>query len=275
MMSLIYSKQTARTLDKITNSMPHALLLEGEVGTGLFTIASNLANNKMFAMVRPTDSKGMIDQESGSIKIAQIRELYDQTKGKSTADRFVIIDDADTMGLPAQNAFLKLLEEPVAGVHFILTAHRPEKLLPTIISRVQRVHIGKLTIKQTEELIHQLGVIDARKKSQLMYVAEGLPAEIVRLVSNSRLFDVRVKYMTDARTLLQGAPHERVRVVNEYHSKRSDALALIDAAQIILRRSIVSQPTKETITLADELADIHERIVANGNIKLQLLSVVV
>ena len=274
-MSPVYNDQTARTLDKLADSMPHALLLEGEVGTGLLTIASSLAANNMLAVVKPTDSKGEIDQESGSIKIAQIRELYDQTKGKSEADRYVIIDDADTMGLPAQNAFLKLLEEPAAGVHFILTAHRPEKLLPTIMSRTQRVHVGKITSAQTEELIRQLSVSDPRKKSQLMFVAEGLPAEIVRLASDPRLFEAKVKYMTDARVLLQGAAHERVKVINAYHSKRADALALIDAAQIILHRSIVAQPTEEAIALADELADIYEHIVANGNIKLQLLSVVV
>ena len=275
MTSLVYSSHTLDILSPLKTSMPHALLLEGAIGTGLFTIASELAGKDVQAVIKPTDAKGEVDPESGSIKIAQIRELYVQTKGISTKKRFIILDDADTMGLPAQNAFLKLLEEPTPNTYFILTAHRPEKLLPTIISRVQRVHVGPISSGQTKQLITNLGITDVRKVSQLMYVADGLPAEISRLALNTKQFESKVTYMTDARMLLQGSMLEKIKVINTYHLKRFEALRLIDAAQTILRRSIDSKPTKDMIKRAEELADVHDRIKANGNIRLQLLSVVV
>ena len=42
------------------------------------------------------------------------------------------------------NALLKTLEEPRTGVHFVLLSERPDRLLPTIRSRAQRVRFGSL-----------------------------------------------------------------------------------------------------------------------------------
>jgi DNA polymerase-3 subunit delta' len=47
----------------------------------------------------------------------------------------VIIDPADDMETGSSNALLKSLEEPPAGTFFLLVAHRPARLLPTIRSR--------------------------------------------------------------------------------------------------------------------------------------------
>jgi DNA polymerase-3 subunit delta' len=47
--------------------------------------------------------------------------------------------EADSFNLEAANAFLKTLEEPPGHVHFILVTDRPERLLPTIVSRCQLV----------------------------------------------------------------------------------------------------------------------------------------
>ena len=47
--------------------------------------------------------------------------------------------EADSFNIEAANAFLKTLEEPPGHVHFILVTDRPERLLPTIVSRCQPV----------------------------------------------------------------------------------------------------------------------------------------
>lgn len=275
MTSQFFSEQSAQQIEAIKNDPPHGLLIEGVVGMGLFHTAQYLGGANVISIVRPTDSKGLEDTESGSIKIAQIRSLYDMTKGKATIRQVIIIDNADTMGAPAQNAFLKLLEEPLEHVHFILTAHHPEKLLPTVLSRVQRLRLTQIAPEQTAKLLDELHVTDSRKRTQLEFVAAGLPAEIIRLASNTSTFDTKVRLMTDARSFLQGTAAEKLGVINAYQSKRSDTLALIEAAQTILSRTIATSPDKQTILRANELVDIHERIVANGNIRLQLLAAVV
>ncbi len=52
-----------------------------------------------------------------------------------------LFPEADRMNVPAQNALLKLLEEPPAHVAFILCAENPETLLETIRSRCARVSV--------------------------------------------------------------------------------------------------------------------------------------
>lgn len=46
-----------------------------------------------------------------------------------------------TAGIPAQNALLKVLEEPRAGVRFMLLTSNKEHLLPTVLSRVHEVQV--------------------------------------------------------------------------------------------------------------------------------------
>ena len=80
------------------------------------------------------DDKGRQKKE---ILVDQVREMAaDAVVLPNESERKVyLIEDADSMNAPAQNAALKLLEEPPAGVYFLLCAANPEKLLPTVRSR--------------------------------------------------------------------------------------------------------------------------------------------
>lgn len=80
-------------------------------------------------VVRPDDN--------ASIKVDPIREVVAQTayrpyEGRS---RVVIIDDADLLETSAQNALLKILEEPPAHNVFVLVTARPDDLIETVRSR--------------------------------------------------------------------------------------------------------------------------------------------
>ncbi len=72
----------------------------------------------------------------------------EHTKG-ARARRVFVVDEAELMGPPhgnnpAQNALLKTLEEPPAGVIIVLVTSDEQRLLPTIRSRCQRVAFGRL-----------------------------------------------------------------------------------------------------------------------------------
>ncbi|MBG77709.1 MAG: hypothetical protein CL570_01585 [Alphaproteobacteria bacterium] len=68
--------------------------------------------------------------------------------------RIVIIDDADTMNRSAQNALLKVLEEPPKKTLIILVAHRPGRLIATIHSRVQRIAFSPLSSDDLHQLLN-------------------------------------------------------------------------------------------------------------------------
>lgn len=83
------------------------------------------------------------EEDRASILVRQIRALgEDAAIAPNEADRKVyIIPEADKLNPQAQNAFLKLLEEPPKGVCFVLCAAGIGSLLPTVLSRCSRVRL--------------------------------------------------------------------------------------------------------------------------------------
>ncbi|MEM9469912.1 MAG: DNA polymerase III subunit delta' [Pseudomonadota bacterium] len=67
--------------------------------------------------------------------------------------RVVLIDDADTMNRNAQNALLKILEEPPKKTLIILICHRIGAMIPTIRSRCQTLHCPGLSSENLQNLL--------------------------------------------------------------------------------------------------------------------------
>ncbi len=80
--------------------------------------------------------------EKTSILISQIHDLVKQLSVTSSRPRVVWIEEADKLTVPAQNALLKLLEEPPSNTRLLLTAGNPHSLLATIRSRCQVVTLS-------------------------------------------------------------------------------------------------------------------------------------
>ena len=105
---------------------------------------------------RLPDSKGNPRRE---ISVDQIRQMSaDAIVLPNEAERKVyIIRDADCMNIPAQNAALKLLEEPPRGVHFVLCVQNPEKLLETVRSRCAELTAASGDSQEDEESLRLAG----------------------------------------------------------------------------------------------------------------------
>lgn len=275
MKSLAYNPTTKKLLDATIHEMPQALLLVGDDGVGLATIARDIAWTELSGFVESADNEGNVDKSSkGTIRIEQIRNLIIETRGRNTKRQIYVIDEADKMSLQAQNACLKLLEEPVPGVVFILTSHAPQQLLPTILSRVQTLTVQRLTREQSTRFISESGVDEPRRAQQLMFLAAGKPAELTRLITDDKLFQSKAEIISAARQFIAGTPYQRAITIQCYASDRSGALEFVQQCINLTRFSLPSHPTKQLITLLDNLTDTYDRIAANGNIRLQLTNLV-
>lgn len=85
----------------------------------------------------------IVRPEGGIISVKTVRELRARLSYKphSSSHHLVFFPEADALTVEAQNALLKILEEPPSPAVFVLAVPSPERLLPTIVSRCQKVSL--------------------------------------------------------------------------------------------------------------------------------------
>ncbi|MDI9408918.1 MAG: DNA polymerase III subunit delta' [Candidatus Pacebacteria bacterium] len=134
------------------------------------------------AIERLEDSK--TGKTKASIGVDQLRELqgFFQTTVRDSSHRFVIIDTVDDMTLQAQNALLKMLEEPPSGAILLLVSHIPGRLLPTIRSRCRHLPLRSLDQGVMERLLTAAGVEPASMATALR-LGEGSIGRALTLMS--------------------------------------------------------------------------------------------
>lgn len=158
--------------------LAHAYLFCGSRGTGktttarVFAKAINCENRKggepcnTCASCVEIQGGGAIDvieiDAASHGLIDNIRDLRDVAAVLPSRLRYkvFIIDEAHGLSKSANNALLKMLEEPPSHVIFILATTEPEKLLPTIVSRTQRFDFWKLPTKIIAEKIASIAKLE-------------------------------------------------------------------------------------------------------------------
>jgi DNA polymerase-3 subunit delta' len=104
--------------------------------------------------------------DSGSIKIDEVRSVVDKAGYRPFEGRrrVVIVDEADSLGAPAQSALLKTLEEPPPATVFLLVSSLPDALLSTVRSRCPRLRFGTLSPAEVADVLvrdHGYAAVDA------------------------------------------------------------------------------------------------------------------
>jgi len=171
--------------------LPHAVLIDGDIGTGRHTLANFLStafvcdgsdipcgkcNNCRLAESKNHPDITVIAPEEGkkNISVSQIRQLKSDAyiKPHEAHSRVFIIDFADTLNEQSQNAFLKILEEPPGNTAFILIAESMTSLLDTIISRCIILTLNPPSAEESLEYISSVTQFET--------------AQIVNALENSR-----------------------------------------------------------------------------------------
>lgn len=96
--------------------------------------------------------------------------------------RVVIIDAADQLNAQAANAILKQIEEPPPRTVFLLVAHAPSQILPTIRSRCRRLDCGPLAADDLARAIAAAGLEPRIEPAALAQLAGGSVGEAARLL---------------------------------------------------------------------------------------------
>lgn len=118
------------------------------------------------------------------IRIEQIREITEfLSRPPLRAERsLVIIEDAHTMAEGAANALLKTLEEPGRAT-LILIAPSTDSLLPTLVSRCQRIPFYRLGEEEMRLVLTNRGETEILAHPELLAIAQGSPGEAIEAMA--------------------------------------------------------------------------------------------
>ena len=149
--------------------MPHALLIGGPSGSGKSTYALEIAaalnceakndtkqplpcrvcNNcrRIYSGSFPDVKLLQRSKDKASLGVEAVKDFREDMFLSATESdhKVYIIDDAESMTAEAQNALLKILEEPPSGVTIILLAKECDRILTTIKSRVQYIPMSRFS----------------------------------------------------------------------------------------------------------------------------------
>jgi DNA polymerase-3 subunit delta' len=138
-----------------------------------------LHNGQLYTSTE-AEEKGLKRKTSPQIRLEQVRAIARfLSKPPLEADRsLVIIQHAETMGEGAANGLLKTLEEPGRAT-LILIAPSTEALLPTLISRCQRIPFYRLSPNDLAQVLETRGHSEILQRPAIVAAAQGSPGAAI------------------------------------------------------------------------------------------------
>lgn len=123
---------------------PPAQSLEIDPQDRVFSWIASSAHPDLFSIERGFDEDK--NRRRNNVDVDEVRKVapFLRMTASEGGWRIVIVDDADSMNRNAQNALLKILEEPPTNTVLILVAHRLGRMIPTIRSRTRVVNFKPL-----------------------------------------------------------------------------------------------------------------------------------
>lgn len=231
-MDLLLHPLVVQGVARYVQAPTHALLLVAPAGSGKQAVSYYLAAQLLGiepASIEEHPFVKVVLPEKGktAISIEAIRELQHFTKLKlpsADARRAIIVPDAHLMTTEAQNALLKLLEEPPANTFFILTASAEQQLLPTVRSRTQKLEIRRPARNECEHYFTEQGC-SSKDIAQAYLMSGGLPGLMHALLADTE-HPLKTSVQT-ARELLRATQFERLCKVDELAKQRVETLQVL------------------------------------------------
>ena len=173
------------------------------------------------------------------IKIETIRELQHKLSLTSSGGKYkaVIINDAERLNKTAQNALLKTLEEPNEKVVLILVAQDEKKMLPTIISRCQKIKFSMVSEMEIARIIPDT----AENKEEILFWALGRPGLAIDLVNNAQELEFRKEALREFSGLCDKNIAEKFSLAEAWSKDMTALRKKLNLWTIILREAMLGK----------------------------------
>ena len=194
---------------------PKVFLLHGPTGCGKTTIGRIIAKElecvgNDFREINSADFRG----------IDSVRDIIKQSRFKSLESpcRIWLIDECHRLTTDAQNAILKLLEDPPKNVYFILCTTDPQKLISTVRGRCSQFAVKALSERQMFQLLREIITAEGEQLSKTIYEqiyqdSFGYPRNALQILEQ----------------VLRADPEQRLEIAKQSALQVSESIALCRA----------------------------------------------
>ena len=309
-------------------TLPHALLISGQSGSGKHTLTTEIAralncenrDNKMLPLpcgscnnCRRIRENNFVDLkylsrsgDKATIGVAEVRLFREDMFLSSTESdyKIYVIDEGDCLTPEAQNALLKVLEEPPSQVYIIMLVKEGDKILTTVKSRMQYIATSRFSNEEIDKYLCDIAhpaiymkKSDPEKYNGVLLTSDGRIGEAIRLFEEKNIktiADERMAVDKIIKCLSTKVPFSLMhQAINTLPQKRNELSLMLEKIIIAIRDLIASRlnenytplyftskeqtvqtareiGVKKLLRFYDEILAAQEACAKNGNIGLIL-----
>ncbi|MFT3828053.1 MAG: DNA polymerase III subunit delta' [Chitinophagaceae bacterium] len=210
--------------------------------------------------------------DKGNIKIEPVRDAIDRAGYRPFEGRrrVTIIDSADGLERSAQNALLKVLEEPPSGSVFILVTALPDLLLPTVRSRCPQLRFRPLEAAEVAQLLVRRGhrdddayAVAALANGSIGQALEAAAADLVEARDVAMRVLSQAASSDDARRRIESAKDLVVKSGGPASTERDQLAVYLRAMASLLRDiEVIATSADRSILANPDVAPRLERLSA-------------
>ncbi|MBZ2175055.1 DNA polymerase III subunit delta' [Schnuerera sp. xch1] len=234
-----------------------------------------------------------VEPEKGFIKKKKIDELIKSINMAplESKRKIIIIDDSDKMGVEAQNALLKTLEEPPSYINIILITSNMNNLISTIVSRSQVIKFYPVKNERIVKILMDKYNKNLEEASFIAHFTKGSVGKSINLSQSEDFFTKREKIIDIIYSILKG---DRLKVFEsqEFFSNNKDFVdKILDMilywfrdlivykeigdSNLIINRDKIQLLSSQTSLDIDKINDIIDNIIETkqsieSNVNFQL-----
>lgn len=255
-MNLVNPKTELLIEGFITNPSS-TLMLVGNTQSGVEDIIKNVCsrlllkeNKQNIIEVYPEEDKGISVEQIRDLKL----KLSTKANKSTSVSRIAVVYALDEASKEAQNAILKLIEEPVDSSVLILQVNDISKILETVRSRSQPIPILTITRAQALDEAKSAGIEPSRAITA--YMRSGGQSMLFRSILNSNSGEID-ESINGAKTFLVSDTFKRIADIKLYDSQ-SKLSGLLSSLELICSGALHESKTTSVIRWTKILKEVRE-----------------
>lgn len=252
----VMHQQTARQIERILDSPPHAIGLCGDGGAGKGYLA-NYISAKILDISEISEHPyvlhlDVVQDKAGIEEVRKAQNFLTLTvPGNNTFKRVVIIEYIDKLGHEAQNALLKTLEEPPTDTVIVVTFQRETDILPTINSRLQTVSVLPVDQSAAKGMFSSK---DATEFTKAFYLSGGQMGLLHALLDNESEHPLQQAIVL-AKSVISESRYKRLAMVDSLVKNSVSPQLMLDGLYRLMNASY--QQSLKTKTTAELKPMVH------------------